>query len=50
MGMLKGETALFFQASGCVDSNRQVFAIVFSLRMCLNILKISDSPCSKLRA
>lgn len=48
VGMLKGEAALFLQASGCVDANRQVFAIVFPLRMCFNVLKISHGPCGKL--
>lgn len=48
VGMLKGEAALFLQASGCVDANRQVFAIIFPLRVCFNVLKISHSPCSKL--
>jgi hypothetical protein len=48
MSMFKRETTLFLQTSGCVDSNRQVFAIVFSIRMCLDVFKISNSPCSKL--
>jgi hypothetical protein len=48
VGMFQGETALLFEATRSIDSDRQVFTVVFALSERFDIFKITNGPRSQL--
>lgn len=48
VGMFQGETALLFETTGSIDSDRQVFTVVFALSERFNIFEITNGPRSQL--
>lgn len=48
VGVFKGEFALVFETARRVDSDGQVFTIVFALGKCLDVFEIANCPSSEL--
>jgi hypothetical protein len=47
VAVVQRKISLLLQTASGVDPDGNVLSVVLALRVCLNILEISDSPCQK---